>query len=141
MKVYYVADDGVEFDNEAECLEYERLQNEEVEKCIEGIHAFDLNFKEIKIVDYKKESDIQNMIDSAIYLSFDTFDAYHYFNEMQEYFGYTLISKSITSFKEKDVYSYEQYGMWVSVSDKIKEYQTIIDLVRGKESWKQEEQD
>ena len=30
MKAYYVADDGTEFEDEAECLEYERLQNEEI---------------------------------------------------------------------------------------------------------------
>lgn len=127
MKVIYYADDGTEFETEEECLEYETLQNANTKKLLSEIHAFDMFNSKIIVGDGLKEYSIEDMINHALYVTFDSDEALEFFNEQQEYYGYNPIHEC-TSSKKGDVYIYKDDGNgWESAMEMVEHYQAIID--------------
>lgn len=126
MKTIYIADDGTEFEDEDECLEYEKLQSEKMQKMLSEIHAFTEKEHEIKVGNGPREYDIENMLMEVIYVTFDSDEARHFFDEQQEYYGYRPIHE-FTSCKDGDVFIYKDGAdEWESAMEMIDHYSTIL---------------
>ena len=117
MKTIYIADDGKEFEDENECLEYENLKSEKTKNFLNAIHAFDEGGQEIKI-DLNNISsvyDIENMIRKTIYVTFDSLEARMFFDKQQEYFGYKPIHECVDhEYENDDVFIYNSNDEWES---------------------------
>ena len=135
MRAVYIADDGREFEDENECLAYENLKSEKTKKFLNAIHAFDDEGQEIKlnlnnIID---EYDIEELISNTMYVTFDSIEARSFFDEQQEYYGYTPIHKCVDSkYEDGDVFIYNDADEWESAKEIIKNYQNIITKFRNK---------
>lgn len=125
MKVIYYADDGTEFETEEECLRYEEMHNEKTKRLLSEIHAFTEHKKEIKVID--GPYDIENMIADTYYAIFDSREAWNFFNQQQEDYGYAAI-KYNNVYRNGDVFLYkDSVDDWVSAKNSIKYYQGILD--------------
>lgn len=126
MEIIYRADDGKEFEDEDECLEYERLHNEKTNKMLSEIHAFTERGYEIKVGDGPREYDIENMLMETMYVTFDSEEALEFFDEQQEYYGYRPIHEC-AGYKDGDVYIYKDGAdEWESTMENIEHYQEIL---------------
>lgn len=86
-KITYVADDGAEFEDEDECLEYEKLMRfGSVEK---DITFWDEHFRRLNIEN-------PALADKAFYVKIDTENAYDWFNNYLYNEGYTTLADCIT---------------------------------------------
>lgn len=125
MKVIYYADDGTEFETEDECLRYEEIHNEKIKRLLSEIHAFTERKKKIKVID--GPYDIENMIADTYYVIFDSREAWNFFNQQQEDYGYAAIKYSAV-YRNGDVFLYQDTAdSWVSAKTCIKYYQGILD--------------
>lgn len=132
MKVIYIADDGKEFEDKDMCLEYEDIHNAKIKKLLSEIHAFTENGKEIKVGGLLDEYDIENMIRETMYVTFDSDEAFNFFNNQQEYYGYVSIIEC-TTYRDGDVFIYNDYtDEWISAKEMIEHYQGIIDKFKSK---------
>lgn len=128
MKVLYIADDGKEFEDEDECLEYERLQNANASKLLSEIHAFTEKEDAMQVGDGPGEYNIDEMLMETMYVTFDSKEARDFYDEQQKYYGYTQISEYINSYKDGDVYVYnDSVEGWESAMEMIERYQEILD--------------
>lgn len=127
MEIIYRADDGTEFRDEDECLEYERFHSEKAKKLLSEIHAFDRVGNEMKVGDGPNDYDLENMIARAGYVSFDSEEAFEFFDEQQDYYGYAKIGEW-NRYTMGDVYIYKLNGdCWESANEMIGHYQELID--------------
>ena len=78
-RVSYIADDGTAFEDEDECLEYERTLM--LKKYERDIHMWDSEFQPILITD-------SQALDKVYYLTCDTAEAVEVMNNWFEYMGY-----------------------------------------------------
>ena len=86
-KIIYIADDGAEFEDEDECLDYERaMKFGDVER---DITFWDRYFRKLSI-------DNPDLADDAIYVKVDTEKAYDWFNNYLYEEGYTTLADCIT---------------------------------------------
>lgn len=104
----YVANDGIEFDDEDECLEYELKVKV---KNIYGFTIYDCNGKEIKPTDYR---DLDCFIDEARYIKITDIKGWDAFSELCEendvYFDYGM-----DDFYERGLYFFDDdHEYWVS---------------------------
>lgn len=130
MKAIYIADDGREFEDENECLEYEKLENEKTKKLLSEIHAFNEKGEEIKVGNGAREYDIEGMLMETFYVTFDSDEALHFFDDQQEYYGYPPIHEC-TICKNGDVFIYNDGdGEWISAKEMIEHYQDIMTKFR-----------
>lgn len=135
MKVIYIADDGREFEDENECLRYENLKSEKTKNFLNAIHAFDEEGHEIKVDlnNIASGYDIEDMIGETIYVTFDSLEAYIFFDEQQEYYGYKPIHECIDHECENDdVFIYNDNGEWESAKEMIEHYRGILDKFKNK---------
>lgn len=135
MKTIYIADDGKEFEDENECLDYENLKSKKTKNFLNAIHAFDEGGQEIKI-DFNNISsvyDIENMIRKTMYVTFDSLEARMFFDEQQEYFGYKSIHECVDhEYENDDVFIYNSNDEWESAKEIVKKYQDIITKFKSK---------
>lgn len=134
MKVIYIADDGREFEDENECLEYENLKSEKNKKFLNAIHAFNKEGREIKIDlnNIVSDYDIENMIRETRYGTFDSLEACIFFDEQQEYYGYKPIHECV-EYRDGDVFIYDDCtDEWISAKEMIEHYQGILDKFKSK---------
>lgn len=126
MKVIYIADDGREFEDEDKCLEYEKFENKKTKKLLSEIHAFTTEGKEMKVGSGEEEYDMESMLALVMYVTFDSDEALHFFDDQQEYYGYPPIHEC-TICKNGDVFIYNDGdGAWISAKEMIEYYQDII---------------
>ena len=135
MRAVYIADDGREFEDENECLRYENLKSEKTKNFLNAIHAFDEEGHEIKVDlnNIASGYDIEDMIGQTMYVTFDSIEARNFFDEQQEYYGYTPIHECVDSeYEDGDVFIYNDADEWESAKEMIKNYQSIITKFRNK---------
>lgn len=134
MKVIYIADDGKEFEDKDMCLEYENLHNAKIKKLLSEIHAFTEEGKEIKVSGLLDEYDIETMSREAVYVTFDSDEARHFFDDKQEHYGYVPIHECTTC-RDGDVFIYSDCAdEWISAKEMIEHYQAILDKFRNERS-------
>ena len=86
-KIIYIADDGAEFEDEDECLDYERaMKFDSIEK---DITFWDEHFRKLSI-------DNPELADDAFYVKVDTEKAYDWFNNYLYEEGFTTLADCIT---------------------------------------------
>lgn len=90
-RVSYIADDGTVFEDEYECLEYERTLI--LKKCEHDIHMWDNEFQPIPIADSKA-------LDKVYYLTCDTAEAVEAMNDWFEHMGYSSPFEGNKSFAD-----------------------------------------
>lgn len=90
-RVSYIADDGTTFEEEDECLEYERTLM--LKKYERDIHMWDSEFQPIPITDSRA-------LDKVYYLACDTAEAVEVMNNWFEYMGYPSPFESDKGFAE-----------------------------------------
>ena len=78
-KILYIADDGAEFENEEECLSYEKTLKFDFIK--DDITFWDEHFKKLSI-------DEVDLADKVFYVKIDTEMAYNWFNNLLWEEGY-----------------------------------------------------
>lgn len=134
MKVIYVADDGKEFEDKDMCLEYEDIHNAKIKKLLSEIHAFTDKGEEIKVGGLLDEYDIEDMIRETVYVTFDSDEARHFFDEQQDHYEFTPIH-ACTLCKNGDVFVYnDSDDEWISAKEIIEHYQWILDKFRNERS-------
>lgn len=89
--VSYIADDGTVFEDEYECLEYERTLI--LKKCEHDIHMWDNEFQPIPITD-------SQALDKVYYLTCDTAEAVEAMNDWFEHMGYSSPFEGNKSFAD-----------------------------------------
>lgn len=109
----YVADDGTEFDNEKECLEYEEHIND-IKKCF-VLYGEKLN----KLIDDSSESVyylhiLEKPVEVATYL----YDEY----------GLGFNTEAVDRI---GIYYYDSNGLWKYVDDMIKDYTNRINELKS----------
>lgn len=90
-RVSYIADDGTVFEDEYECLEYERTLI--LKKCEHDIHMWDNEFQPIPITD-------SQALDKVYYLTCDTAEAVEAMNDWFEHMGYSSPFEGNKSFAD-----------------------------------------
>ena len=90
-RVSYIADDGTTFEDEDECLEYERTLM--LKKYEHDIHMWDSEFQPIPITD-------SQALDKVYYLTCDTAEAVEVMHNWFEYMGYSSPFKGDKGFAE-----------------------------------------
>ena len=83
-RVSYIADDGTAFEDEDECIDYERTLM--LKKYEHDIHMWDNEFQPIPITDPKA-------LDKIYYLTCDTAEAVEVMNDWFEYMCYSSLSR------------------------------------------------
>ena len=127
MKVIYYADDGTEFNNESACLEYERFHNEETERRLSEIHAFNEQGKKIKLGDNLQDYNMEDMIRDTVCIMFDTREAWDFFNKQQDYYGYDCI-KYTALYRDEELYIYEdRFESWIPAKSSMEYYQKMLE--------------
>lgn len=116
-RVSYIADDGTTFEDEDECLEYERTLM--LKKYEHDIHMWDNEFQPIPITDPKA-------LDKIYYLTCDTAEAVEVMNNWFEYMGYSSPFEGGNSFAEMAGCHY----YWQD-NDKWYEADNLIEKVSG----------
>jgi hypothetical protein len=126
MKTIYIADDGKEFEDEDECLEYEKIEKMKAQNVINEIHAFDDNFKEINIKDYLESYNLCGMLRHIYHVKFDSLNAATYFDTLLNDYNDVRISKD--NELKADIYTYnDMTNSWESATERLAQYQEIID--------------
>lgn len=115
--VCYIADDGTTFEDEDECLEYERTLM--LKKYEHDIHMWDSEFQPIPITD-------SQALDKVYYLTCDTADAVEVVNAWFDDMGYTSPFKGDECFGALAGrhYYYQDNDEWYEADD-------LIDKARG----------
>lgn len=131
MKILYIADDGTEFEDEQECIDYERRNNKVAQEMLSQIHCYDHNFREMTVSEKRRDYDLEGMLQAVYYIRFDSCEALEWLNEQFDYYGYTKIEPHI-AFDEDDILMwYDGDETWESVNDKIGYYNDIINKIKG----------
>ena len=127
MKILYIADDGKEFEDENECMEYEKIQEAEKSGVLNEIHALDDKFREMKVGNSSMNYyDMETMLGHVLYVKFDSIKAAEYFDEQLNYYGYDTIS--VNNALKADVYAYHDgKNEWELVTEIVEHYQGILD--------------
>lgn len=118
----YVANDGTEFENEDECLDYERVEGM---RAIQGVKFFFENGKEI--TDY---SDLEDLLDRSYFIKITDEDDFTKFEELlYDELGCGYWADGWGSLKgERGLFYYdEDRDCWVSWDD---EYDKLREIRR-----------
>lgn len=120
-RVSYVADDGTAFEDEDECIDYERGLM--LKKYEHDIHMWDDNFQPIPITDSKA-------LDKVYYLTCDTAEAVKVMNDWFEYMCYSSPFEGGNSFAEMAGYHYywQDNDEWYEADDLIEKVSGMMKI-------------
>lgn len=116
-RVSYIADDGTAFEDEDECIDYERGLM--LKKYEHDIHMWDDNFQPIPITD-------SQALDKIYYLTCDTAEAVEVMNDWLESTGYSSPWESHVDYS----YAAGRHYYWQD-NDEWYEADDLIGKVRG----------
>ena len=121
IKNIYIADDGEEFENEEDCLEYE-----EQLRCIDGVDMFTYTFEKCN------QGGIEAFEHATYMFICDPDKAEKYFGYVQYAGGYD----TPTGFVSGDCLRYDETtDSWINMRDEIKKMQdNLINLMRSVEA-------
>ena len=120
-RVSYIADDGTAFEDEDECLEYERGLM--LKKYEHDIHMWDNEFQPIPITDSKA-------LDKVYYLTCDTAEAVEVMNDWFEHMCYSSPFEGGNSFAEMAGchYYWQDNGEWYEADDLIEKVSGMMKI-------------
>lgn len=119
--VCYIADDGTAFEDEDECLEYERTLI--LKKYEHDIHMWDNEFQPIPITDPKA-------LDKIYYLTCDTAEAVEVMSDWFEYMCYSNPFEGGNSFAEMAGchYYWQDNDEWYKADDLIEKVSGMMKI-------------
>ena len=121
-RVSYIADDGTVFEDEDECIDYER--GFMLKKYEHDIHMWDCEFQPIPITD-------SQALDKVDYLTCDTAEAVEVMNNWFEYMGYSSPFKGNESFAAmagRQYYYYMDNDKWYEADDLIEKARGMMKI-------------
>lgn len=120
-RVSYIADDGTTFEDEDECLEYERTLM--LKKYEHDIHMWDCEFQPIPITD-------SQALDKVYYLTCDTAEAVEVMHNWFEYMGYSSPFEGNESFYAMAgrQYYYMDNDQWYEADDLIEKARGMMKI-------------
>lgn len=120
-RVSYIADDGTAFEDEDECLEYERALM--LKKYEHDIHMWDNEFQPIPITDSKA-------LDKVYYLTCDTAEAVEVMNDWFEHMDYSSPFEGGNSFAEMAGchYYWQDNDEWCEADDLIEKVSGMMKI-------------
>ena len=126
----WFADDGKEFDNEKDCVVYERRKNEDM--VIKNFKKLKPKFLEIPILDWYYGSDAE-VVSVNLKDEFDFIAVEDYFSIKSSYMDMSsLIEKKPTSYPANIliVSGYEWVDAWGTESDLKVKFQELVDKLK-----------
>lgn len=120
-RVFYIADDGTAFEDEDECIDYERTPM--LKKYEHDIHMWDNEFQPIPITDPKA-------LDKIYYLTCDTAEAVEVMNDWFEYMCYSSPFEGGNSFAEMAGchYYWQDNDEWYEANDLIEKVSGMMKI-------------
>ena len=120
-RVSYIADDGTTFEDEDECLEYERALM--LKKYEHDIHMWNCEFQPIPITD-------SQALDKVYYLTCDTAEAVEVMHNWFEYMGYSSPFEGDESFVAMAgrQYYYMDNDKWYEADDLIEKARGMMKI-------------
>ena len=120
-RVSYIADDGTAFEDEDECLKYERTLM--LKKYERDIHMWDSEFQHIPITD-------SQALDKVYYLTCDTAEAVEIMHNWFEYMGYSSPFEGDKRFAEMagHHYYYQDNDEWYEADDLIEKARGMMKI-------------
>lgn len=120
-RVSYIADDGTAFEDEDECIDYERTLM--LKKYEHDIHMWDNEFQPIPITDPKA-------LDKIYYLTCDTAEAVEVMNDWFEYMYYSSPFEGGNSFAEMAgcYYYWQDNDEWYEANDLIEKMSGMMKI-------------
>jgi hypothetical protein len=128
MRIAYYADDGTEFETEAECRKYERRLSDLLYELRNGIHAFD---DYGKVVNFNAD-DLYYAFERISYLKFDSQKAIDAFMDKANDFGVPYLENGVKKplvVGERYYYDYHE-DIWHCLEDKQKELNKIAAIFK-----------
>jgi hypothetical protein len=126
MRIVYYADDGREFDTEAECRKYERRLSDLMFELQNGIHAYDDNGDEISFNNCELEW-LEELFQDISYIKFDNKKAIDVFLMQAADIGLNKINEDLQReliVGERYFYDWDK-EKWVCLEDKQRELDKI----------------
>lgn len=120
-KILYIADDGAEFEDEEECLNYEKTLGFDFIK--DEITFWDEHFKKLNI-------DEKDLAYKVCYVKIDTEKAYDWFNNFLWEEGYHALDKCVSNRpKLTGLYFYDTYrGVWKQLEGELNDLYHIMEF-------------
>ena len=120
-KILYIADDGAEFEDEDECLNYEKTLGFDYIK--DDITFWDEHFKKLNI-------ESPNLADETFYVKIDTEKAYNWFNNFLSEEGYETLDKCVSHRpKLTGLYFYDAYrDIWKQLEGELNDLYYIMEF-------------
>lgn len=132
MRVAYYADDGTEFETEAECSKYERrLHDLMYEHQHNSLHAYDNNGHEVDFSECDLE-DLEDAFQDISYIKFDNEKAIEIFLEQARYYGMCEIDDDLRRplvVGERYFYDWDE-DEWACLEDRQKELDKIAGVFK-----------
>lgn len=120
-KIIFIADDGAEFEDEDECLNYEKILGFDYIK--DEITFWDEHFKKLTI-------DEEDLSDKAFYVKIDSEKAYRWFNNLLWTEGYETLDKCVSHRpKLTGLYFYDSYrDVWKQLEGELNDLYDIMEF-------------
>lgn len=119
-KILYIADDGAEFEDEDECLKYEKTLGFDFIK--DDITFWDEHFKKLSI-------DAEDLADKVFYVKIDSENAYAWFNNLLWEEGFNTLEKCVSNrTKVTGLYFYDSYrDIWKQLEGELNDLYYIME--------------
>ena len=118
-KVIYTAEDGKEFTNKEECLQYE------TEKMLKDLHFYDDNRNPIPI----PVDDFDRLFKMVYYVQAESIEALDKLNELCDNYGYDPIPYEDLRANYDDLFCYsDAEEIWHSLRNDLKELKELADF-------------
>lgn len=120
-KIIFIADDGAEFEDEDECLNYEKTLG--FDHIKDEIAFLDEHFKKLTI-------DEEDLSDKAFYVKIDSEKAYNWFNNLLWTEGYETLDKCVSHRpKLTGLYFYDSYrDVWKQLEGELNDLYYIMEF-------------
>lgn len=120
-KIIFIADDGAEFEDEDECLNYEKTLGFDYIK--DDITFWDDQFKKLNIEN-------PNLIDETFYVKIDSEKAYNWFNNLLWEEGFETLDKYVSHRpKLTGLYFYDAYrDVWKQLEGELNDLYYIMEF-------------
>ena len=120
-KIIFIADDGAEFEDEDECLNYEKTLGFDHVK--DDITFWDEHFKKLNI-------ESPNLADETFYVKIDTEKAYNWFNNFLSEEGYETLDKCVSHRPTlTGLYFYDAYrDVWKQLEGELNDLYFIMEF-------------
>lgn len=119
-KIIFIADDGTEFEDEDECLNYEKTLG--FDHIKDDITFWDEHFKKLTI-------ESPNLADETFYVKIDSEKAYTWFNNFLSEEGYETLDKCVSHRpKLRGLYFYDSYkDVWMQLEGEFDALYWIVE--------------